>query len=48
MCVCAVCCHVWLSVTPWTVALQALLSMEFFRQEYWMGCHFLLKSIFPT
>ena len=24
------------SVTPWTVALQAPLSMEFFRQEYWI------------
>ena len=24
-----------LFVTPWTVALQAPLSMEFFRQEYW-------------
>ena len=23
------------SATPWTGALQALLSMEFFRQEYW-------------
>ena len=23
------------SVTPWTVALQAPLSMEFSRQEYW-------------
>ena len=22
-------------VTPWTVAHQAPLSMEFFRQEYW-------------
>ena len=22
-------------VTPWTVARQAPLSMEFFRQEYW-------------
>ena len=22
-------------VTPWTVARQALLSMGFFRQEYW-------------
>ena len=22
-------------MTPWTVALQALLSMEFSRQEYW-------------
>ena len=29
--------HVWLFVTPWTVARQALLSMEFFRQEYLSG-----------
>ena len=28
---------VWLFVTPWTVASQAPLSMEFFRQEYWCG-----------
>ena len=27
--------HVWLFATPWTVALQALLSMGFPRQEYW-------------
>ena len=27
--------HVWLFVTPWTVAHQALLSMKFSRQEYW-------------
>ena len=26
-----------LSVTPWTVAFQAPLSMEFSRQEYWSG-----------
>src|SRR5574337_1074744 len=25
-------------VTPWTVACQAPLSMEFSRQEYWRGC----------
>ena len=24
-------------MTPWTVACQALLSMEFSRQEYWIG-----------
>ena len=24
-------------MTPWTVALQALLSMGFSRQEYWSG-----------
>ena len=27
----------WLFLTPWTVAHQAPLSMEFFRQEYWSG-----------
>ena len=26
-----------LFVTPWTVAYQAPLSMEFPRQEYWNG-----------
>ena len=29
--------HVQLFVTPWTVALQAPLSMGFSRQEYWSG-----------
>ena len=29
--------HVWLFTTPWTVACEAPLSMEFFRQEYWSG-----------
>ena len=29
--------HVWVFVTPWTVACQAPLSMGFFRQEYWSG-----------
>ena len=28
---------VQLFATPWTVACQALLSMEFFRQKYWCG-----------
>ena len=32
--------HVQLCVTPWTVARQAPLSMEFFRQEYWGGLPF--------
>ena len=27
-------------VTPWTVDCQALLSMKFFRQEYWSGLPF--------
>ena len=45
MCVC-VCMHaqllnhVQLFVTLWTVAHQALLSMGFFRQEYWSGLPF--------
>ena len=37
-----------LFVTPWTVACQAPLSMEFSRQEYWSGLHALLQGIFPT
>ena len=28
---------VQLFVTPWTVAHQVLLSMEFSRQKYWSG-----------
>ena len=32
--------RVWLSATPWTVACQAPLSMNFFRQEYWSGLPF--------
>ena len=27
--------HIWLFVTPWTIACQAPLSMTFSRQEYW-------------
>ena len=42
MCVCVCVCecalsHVWLFATPWTVACQAPLSMEFSRQEFWDG-----------
>ena len=37
-----------LSVTPWTVARQAPLSMGFPRQESWSGLHFLLQGIVPT
>ena len=32
--------NVWVSVTPWTVAHQAPLSMGFSRQEYWSGLPF--------
>ena len=40
--------HVWLFVTHWNVAHQAHLYVEFFRQEYWSDCRFLLQEIFPT
>jgi len=32
--------HVWLFVTPWTVAHQAPLSTGFPRQDYWSGLPF--------
>ena len=32
--------HVQLFVTPWTIALQAPLSMESSRHEYWSGLSF--------
>ena len=32
--------HVQLFATPWTIAHQAPLSMEFSRQEYWSGVPF--------
>ena len=32
--------HIRLFVTPWTVAHQDPLSMEFSRQEYWSGLPF--------
>ena len=35
------------SVTPWTVASQAPLSMGFFRQEYWSGLPFPLPWDLP-
>ena len=44
MCVCVFVCgcvsslsHVQLFATPWTIACQTPLSMEFSRQEYWSG-----------
>ena len=32
--------HVPFFATLWTIALQAPLSMGFFRQEYWSGLPF--------
>ena len=37
---------VQLFATPWTVAHQAHLSIEFPRQAYSMDCHLLLQGIF--
>ena len=45
--VCTRCCSVIL-LTPWTIAHQAPLSMEFLRQEYWSGLPFPPPGIFPT
>ena len=39
LCVCVLS-HVPLFATPWTIAHQPPLSMEFFRQEYWSGLPF--------
>ena len=50
--VCSVCAqlfsHVRLSVTLWTVALQAPLSMEFSRQKYWSGLPFPSPGDLPS
>ena len=37
----------WLSATPWSVARQAPLAMEFCRQEYWSGLPFLSPGDLP-
>ena len=38
--VCVLVSHVQLFETPWTVACQVPLTMEFSRQEYWSGLPF--------
>ena len=39
----------WLTLeTPWTVALQAPLSMGFPSKNTGVGCYFLLQGIFLT
>ena len=40
--------HVWLFVTPWTVAYQAPPSTDFPGKSTGVGCHFLPQRIFPT
>ena len=39
---------VWLSETPWTVAHQVSLSMDFPDKNTGMGSHYLLQGIFLT
>ena len=39
--------HVWIFVTPWTVASQAPLSVGFSRQEYWTGLPFSTPGDLP-
>ena len=46
--VCMLVSHVQLFATPWTVAHQAPLSMEFSRQEYWSGLPFLSPGDLPN
>ena len=51
VCVCVRACmlsYAQLFVTPWTVAHQASLSMEFSREEYWSGLPFPTPGIFLT
>ena len=43
-----VCSFVQLFVTPWTIAHQAYLSLEFFRQEYWSGLPFATPENLPN
>ena len=40
MCVLKSVSRIQLFATPWTVASQALLSIGFFRQDYWSGLPF--------
>ena len=46
--VCVSCSVVSDFVTPWTVAHQAPLSLEFFRQEHWSGLLFPSPGDLPT
>ena len=41
-------CCVWLFVTPWTIARQDPLSMEFSMQEYWSGLPFSSPGDLPN
>ena len=45
--VCVLSC-IWLSATPWTVACQAPLSLDYQDKTPGVGCQFLFQGIFPT
>ena len=47
VCVCLCVSHSIVSAAPWTIACQALLSMEFSRQEYWSGLPFPFPGDLP-
>ena len=40
--------HVWLFITPWTVAHQASLPVKFSRKEYWCGLPFHSPGDLPS
>ena len=40
--------HIWLFAVPWTIARQAPLPMEFFKQEYWSRVPFLTPGNLPN
>ena len=48
VCVCTQSCCVRLFATPWTGALQAPLSIEFSRQEYWRELGFPTPGDLPN
>ena len=45
---CAVLSRVQLFETPWSVAYQVPLSMDFQDKNTRVGCHFLLQRLFPA
>ena len=47
VCVCYFLSHIWLFVTPWTVACQDSMSMGIPRQEYWSGLSCLSPGDLP-
>ena len=48
VCVCESLSCVRLFATPWTIACQASLSMEFSRQEYWIGLPVPSSGVLPN